>query len=190
MYIKEITIHNIRSIQSFSWFIRTSECAGWHVIIGDNGSGKSTLLRSIALALVGPTEAVALRQNWNDWLTKKSARGSIELSLSDDRDFDKFSGRGRRIENYFLPVRLTLQSKDNDVILQYSKIKNFDPMRFVWGSNSGWFSAGFGPFRRFRGGDKDYDKLFYSNPKLVNAACQITTSIIRLFGKIERLLDK
>ena len=166
MYINKITIQNIRSIQSFYWSIWTSKCAGWHVIIGDNGSGKSTLLRSIALALVGPTEAVALRQNWNDWLTKKRARGYIELSLSDDKKFDKFSGRGRRIENYFLPVRLTLQQKENDVILQYPKINNFDPMRFVWGGKSGWFSAGFGPFRRFRGGDKDYDKLFYSNPKL------------------------
>ena len=38
--------------------------------------------------------------------------------------------------------------------------------RTIWGSGSGWFSASFGPFRRFSGGDKEYDKLYYSNPKL------------------------
>ena len=30
----------------------------------------------------------------------------------------------------------------------------------------GWFGASYGPFRRFAGGDKDYEKLFYSNPRL------------------------
>ncbi len=166
MYINQIIIHNIRSIQSLSWDIRNFKCAGWHVIIGDNGSGKSSLLRSVAIALVGPTEAVALRQNWNDWLTKEQKEGSIRLDLSYDSDFDKFSGRGRLIENYLLPVLLMILQEKNDVIIQPRKVDEFDPTRCIWGGKSGWFSAGFGPFRRFRGGDKDYDKLFYSNPKL------------------------
>ncbi|MEQ9367489.1 MAG: AAA family ATPase [Coleofasciculus chthonoplastes F3-SA18-01] len=166
MYIKEIKIHNIRSIQSLSWDIRNFELAGWHVIIGDNGSGKSSLLRSVALALVGPTEAVALRQNWNDWLTQEQKEGTIRLDLSYDSDFDKFSGRGRLMVNYLLPVRLMILQQRNDVIIKPNKVDDFDPTRCIWGGKSGWFSAGFGPFRRFRGGDKDYDKLFYSNPKL------------------------
>nr|WP_170866133.1 AAA family ATPase [Pontibacter flavimaris] len=29
----------------------------------------------------------------------------------------------------------------------------------IWGNNSGWFSAGFGPFRRFTGSDLEYEKL-------------------------------
>ena len=29
-----------------------------------------------------------------------------------------------------------------------------------WANNKGWFSAGFGPFRRFTGGDAEYHKLF------------------------------
>ncbi|MEQ8462555.1 AAA family ATPase [Coleofasciculus sp. E1-EBD-02] len=165
MYINQIIIHNIRSIQSLSWDINF-KCAGWHVIIGDNGSGKSSLLRSVALALVGPTEAVALRQNWNDWLTQEQKEGTIRLDLSYDSDFDKFSGRGRLMVNYLLPVRLMILQQRNDVIIKPNKVDDFDPTRCIWGGKSGWFSAGFGPFRRFRGGDKDYDKLFYSNPKL------------------------
>jgi len=37
----------------------------------------------------------------------------------------------------------------------------------VWSNQgAGWFSAGFGPFRRFEGGESDSAKLFYSNPNL------------------------
>jgi len=38
--------------------------------------------------------------------------------------------------------------------------------RHVWSSGSGWFSAAYGPFRRFSGGNQEYSKLFYSNPRL------------------------
>ncbi len=38
--------------------------------------------------------------------------------------------------------------------------------RTIWGDALGWFSASFGPFRRFSGGDKEYDRLFDSNPNL------------------------
>ena len=38
--------------------------------------------------------------------------------------------------------------------------------RTIWGGGTGWFSASFGPFRRFTGGDKEYDRLFVSNPGL------------------------
>nr|WP_234795210.1 AAA family ATPase [Hymenobacter arizonensis] len=30
----------------------------------------------------------------------------------------------------------------------------------AWANNKGWFSAGFGPFRRFTNGDAEYHKLF------------------------------
>jgi hypothetical protein len=36
----------------------------------------------------------------------------------------------------------------------------------MWGTNAGWFSASFGPFRRFTGGDQTFDRLFFSNPRL------------------------
>ena len=40
------------------------------------------------------------------------------------------------------------------------------PERSIWGGGAGWFSASFGPFRRFTGGDMEYEKLFYTNPSL------------------------
>ncbi len=62
MYLKEINIRNVRSIKQLGIEFDEDEYAGWHVVLGDNGSGKTSLIRSIALALVGPTEAAALRQ--------------------------------------------------------------------------------------------------------------------------------
>ena len=41
-----------------------------------------------------------------------------------------------------------------------------DPRRYIWGENEGWFSASYGPFRRFTGGSQTYEKLYYSNPRL------------------------
>ena len=94
MYINGVRINSIRSIAKLNWDIPKEKMAGWHVIIGDNGSGKSTFLRSIALALVGPQEAIALRQDWNDWLRKDFADGSIFLGLFADKKLDKFIGKG------------------------------------------------------------------------------------------------
>ena len=57
MYLRIVTIENIRSLKSFHLQFAPEECPGWHVLVGDNGSGKSTLVRAIAVALAGPSEA-------------------------------------------------------------------------------------------------------------------------------------
>ncbi|MCP6134773.1 hypothetical protein NL393_36910, partial [Klebsiella pneumoniae] len=38
--------------------------------------------------------------------------------------------------------------------------------RTIWGGAPGWFAASFGPFRRFTGGDRIYDRIFLSNRRL------------------------
>ena len=163
MYIRRIRISNVRAIEELDWGLPRGAEAGWHVIIGDNGSGKSTFLRSIALALVGPSEAIALRQDWNDWLRRGKNIGFIRLDVSYDRILDKFSGSGKVVKKHLLAVPLYFFRRKGDVDLNKAKIT---ANRHVWGGKSGWFSAAYGPFRRFAGGDKDYEKIFYSNPKL------------------------
>jgi DNA repair exonuclease SbcCD ATPase subunit len=72
MHIRRISIKNIRSIDEIEWKLpEASSAPGWHVIIGDNGAGKTSFLRSIALALIGPAEPGALRQDWRSWLRNK-----------------------------------------------------------------------------------------------------------------------
>ena len=138
---------------------------GWHVVLGDNGSGKSSFIRSVALALVGPTEAVALRQSWNDWLKKDVDIGGISLEISRDYDLDTYSGRGIP-RHSLLPIRLDFIRDEWGYAELSTQPLTVDPKRHVWGGNSGWFSASYGPFRRFSGGNKDYEKMFYSNPRL------------------------
>lgn len=162
MYLRHVYIKNIRSIRDLHWWIPLKKEAGWHVVIGDNGSGKSTFLRAIALALVGPDEAAALRLDWNDWLTYGQGVGSVRLGLNYNADFDKFAGKGKLPRNS-LPAIIRLIQRDGLVKMFGSKASSD---RNIWGGKKGWFSVSYGPFRRFQGGDKDYEKIFYSHPRL------------------------
>ncbi|MBZ4421404.1 AAA family ATPase [Myxococcus sp. RHSTA-1-4] len=170
MYLKKVVLTNIRSIDALEWEppSSASSLAGWHVIIGDNGAGKSSVLRAIALALVGANEAIALRQDWNEWLRWGAQSGSIHLTLDWDDAWDRFSRGGQKPKNVDLQAGLKLDrsSTHADQVNLSSMPLNPDPGRNVWGDGYGWFCASYGPFRRFTGGDKDQEKLFYSNPKL------------------------
>lgn len=167
MYLKRIDIRNVRSIKHLRIDFGNHEYAGWHVLLGDNGSGKSSVIRSIALALAGPGEAAALRQNWSDWLRKEAADGFIHLQIDHDEKHDRVSGSGRPTSKYFVPARLKFhRSESGSVVLNEVDGLTPDPRRYIWGDNDGWFSASYGPFRRFTGGNQAFEKLFYSNPRL------------------------
>lgn len=167
MHLHAITISNVRSIAEVSWRLADdADCSGWHVVLGDNGSGKSSFLRAVALSLVGPADAVALRQSWGDWLRHRERVGNIQIDFDYSPTFDKFSDSGRPPKNNYCTANLQLERQpDGEVRLERGK-HTFDPGRSVWGSGAGWFSASYGPFRRFGGGDKDLEKLFYSHRKL------------------------
>ena len=190
MYIQKISIQNIRSISQLEWELAATECAGWHVLIGDNGSGKSTVLRAIALALVGPQNAYALRQNWDEWLRRKEYDAKIVLDLVDAPDFDIFQGKGATGKKKALKAIIKLHRTkpldgdgygegrgngySNGSGTHFSDVSlsgdsgGSKPTtdRHVWSNGSGWFSAAYGPFRRFAGGNQEYSKLFYSYPRL------------------------
>jgi len=164
MYLRRIEINNIRSLQDAIWDIGHDRNAfGWHVILGDNGSGKTTFVRSVALALVGPAEAAALRQNWGEWLRKDEKRGLTALAFEGDSRFDTYPE-----SNYpnFLTSYLSFRRKENGIVELSVPSGHSEPLPPTWGDKKVWFSASYGPFRRFSGGDKDYEKMFYSNPRL------------------------
>ncbi len=169
MYVRRITISNIRSIESFEVKFTDTEAPGWHVILGANGSGKSSVVRSLALALAGPKEAAALRQNWNNWARFGRAGGSIRLQISCSSK-DIFTGTGRRTDT--VDVELELKALESSIggprIEVVAASGQQKAARSIWGTNAGWFSASFGPFRRFTGGDQAFDRLFYSNPRLAS----------------------
>jgi predicted ATPase len=173
MYIKKAVIKDIRAINNFE--LTFPAPAGWHVIIGDNGAGKSTVVRSLALALVGPTEALGLRASWNDWLNNQAVNGEIALHL-ESSDQDRHSGRQAKLKNQWIPniiqfhtniiVSSWSQPHYRTVDLSAPKDLKPDPFKYNWGHGAGWFSVAYGPFRRFEGGNPEWTKLFYSQPKL------------------------
>lgn len=172
MYLSKVKIENIRSISSFEMVFEPQEYAGWHVLIGDNGAGKSTIIRALALAMVGPDEAKALRQNWNEWLKKDCLKGKIEIETWRDK-FDRLGVQSPPVKdglttaeihftkttsnNGHSPVEMKGNPRDNN---------KRSPFKYLWSGAQGWFSVAYGPFRRFTGGNTEREKLFYSNPKL------------------------
>ena len=169
MYVRRLTINNIRSIEAFDFRLSADEAPGWHVILGSNGAGKSSVVKSLALALAGPKEAAALRQNWTNWARYGASDHSIKLTVDCD-PCDIFTLQGRRTPS--VEVELHLQPVESDLTgrrFEVAVAKGIQTaQRSIWGINAGWFSASFGPFRRFSGGEKDFDRLFFSNPRLAS----------------------
>ena len=169
MYVRRLTITQIRSIDNFEFRVTATEAPGWHVILGPNGAGKSSVIRSLALALAGPREAVALRQNWSTWVRNGAPKASIALQV-DCGTQDVFTGTGRRAPR--VDAELCLQAVETTIGSPRFEVAatsgNKAAERTIWGTNAGWFSASFGPFRRFTGGDQQFDRLFFSNPRLAS----------------------
>jgi predicted ATPase len=170
MYLTRFALRNIRAIRELEWEVPLERAPGWHVILGDNGSGKSSVLRSIALGLVGPFEAMALRQDWTRWIRSKGP-GAIELLLVPDSRFDKHVLDKSRALPQKLRARLQLSRGSPDPMLgpfsfTVDSKKERDGLLSLWSREAGWFCASYGPFRRFTGGDEDYEKLFSSSPRL------------------------
>lgn len=175
MYIRSAEIRNIRLFSDLKWSIPAENAAGWHVILGDNGAGKSCFVCALALALIGPSEAHALRETWNDWLRREENEGHVRLDLIRDDDYDALVGPGRTTKGR-LPVAVKLnrlngsgreRSTFDEVSLTELKEKRPpNPDRHVWGGGKGWFSSAYGPLRRFSGSDPELDRIYSSDPKL------------------------
>jgi predicted ATPase len=165
MHIQRIRITNIKSLESLDWAIPEGNAAGWHVIIGDNGSGKSTFLRAISLALLGPTEAGGLRQDWNTWIKGSTERGSVRLDLRYDPLLDQFLGSDRR-RGSTIPAAVRIDRFTTSAQIRKENQLAPNPDKHIWSEAGGWFSAAYGPFRRFSGGDHDYQQLLSFRSRL------------------------
>lgn len=167
MYLRRVILENLRCISRYSMVFQPEEFAGWHVVIGDNGSGKTTLVKAIALAFAGPSEPAALREDWRNWLRIGEKTGRITATVDFDPKVDKSTGKGTPVKRYYVPMALALIRNGSKVeLVDRSENLKPKPYRYVWGEGSGWFSASYGPFRRFTGGNKEYEKLYYAFPRL------------------------
>jgi len=182
VHLKRVEIKNIRSIEHLVWEPTPDEAgdlAGWHVILGENGSGKSTFLRSVAVTLLPWAGRGALREDWQNWIRSDCQQGTSNCLVSDSRV--PISPTGEQHFPLGHPYSLALelnragedtipasgQSRDPDVAAYY---------RFA-GVLPGWFSAAYGPFRRFAGGDRELERLFEHSPTLARHLSIFSESI-------------
>lgn len=170
MHVERLTIENLRSIRSFKLDLGRTDPAGWHVILGDNGAGKSTAVRALALALMGPANSQAARQVWSRWLTTGHTSGHVAVTFT-GHDEDRWTGKGNTSKRPVVAranlTASTQEDRKNGQSVELSFSGNY-AKRTVWGDGYGWFSASFGPFRRFSGGDPRIDRLFVSHPRLAS----------------------
>lgn len=169
MHVRHAGVRNIRSIERFLWDVDqqrdVDDLAGWHVILGENGSGKSSMLRAIALALVGPNDAPALRQEWSSWLRRSSDHGHVNLRLVPHPGWDEYAIDSSPTEGSVPDVLVRFERHDRHIEFKQEQ-SHSNPKQHVWSGGPGWFSASYGPFRRFSGGDEDAERLYRSYPRL------------------------
>jgi predicted ATP-binding protein involved in virulence len=203
MYIKKIEITNIRTIKKLD--IEFPKPAGWHVLLGDNGAGKSSLIRAISAALIGPSEVLRLDPNFSTWVKNGERKATINLLLERNSSLDKRSGQGGAKGGVKDITEISCQTniEQDEGNGRSWKFKDASPKKegthpdyYNWGSGDGWFSAAFGPYRRFTGGDQSMEAFYIRNPKIgahltafkENAA--LTESVIWLKDLLLRSLAK
>ncbi|MEW6219832.1 MAG: AAA family ATPase [Thermodesulfobacteriota bacterium] len=159
MYLSKVILKNIRGFRELSFDLRRDDggYAGWTVFTGNNGSGKSSLLKAIALGLVGRDTARALQPTFRRWLHEGAdEEASIQLEIVRSVEDDALSVGGKAPGASF-PARLVLRNGAKEPSLEASvpagKTSRYvTPHRTIWSADArGWFSCGYGPFRRIFG---------------------------------------
>ena len=169
MHVQRLILRNIRSIREFDLHLRPGEFPGWHVILGDNGAGKSTVVRALALALMDEANAHATREDWSRWITDGEKSGLIDVRLRhhDEDEWTGQDGQGDRVIHAEAKIHTNSggdQPNGGHASIKFSSHRY--AKRTVWGKGVGWFSASFGPFRRFSGADTKMDQLYLTHPRL------------------------
>ena len=158
MYISKVTLKHIRGFADLHFDLEREEgkYAGWTVFTGNNGSGKSSLLKAIAVGLIGRDAARSLQPSFQGWLTDGYDEGIIQLEIVRNPDDDAVSGSGRGPSTQF-PARITLHNGSREPTLKDETPPGQQPgystpRRTIWSPDArGWFSCGYGPFRRVFG---------------------------------------
>lgn len=168
MYVDRVKLSNIRGFDQLDFQLRRPDGghAGWTVFTGDNGSGKSALLKAIAIGLVGRDTGRLLQPNFHRWIRHGGADhgGAIELVIVQCPEDDRLAGTGRSPGSAF-PAKLVLGNGGRDTHLRDAipdgKNDSYQtPLRTIWAPDSeGWFSCGYGPFRRVFGDSSEAARL-------------------------------
>lgn len=166
MYIKQITLKNIKSFKdvTFDFTRPDGSFAGWTVFVGGNGSGKTTVLRAIALAL---TESGFLSRI-NGWISTGESRATALATICWDSGTDHFRALNDvsadfPTGDFEAGVKWVDDGIEGDLFesgTTFGRLETssfpYAPKQGPWrGGNQGWFLAGYGPMRRLSGSSDD-----------------------------------
>lgn len=171
MYIDKVTLRDIKGFRELEFNLARNDgsYAGWTVFTGDNGAGKSTLLKAMAIALTGKDVARSLQPSFHRWVREGASQGVIELTLVPEKDVDEYLSKGGTSYSKFqAKIQLTTAEKgdtlvDDDASATSKSKKATSAQRGPWsGQAKGWFSCGYGPFRRVFGASQEATRLMVS----------------------------
>lgn len=169
MYIDKITLKNVRGFESLEFDLSRGDgkYAGWTVFTGDNGAGKSTLLKAIAVALIGRDVARSLQPSFHRWIREGAGEqeAKIELMILPEKGVDEFSEKGNTAYKRF-PASVILKHSGKESAVELPTVagsKTTLVQRGLWSPVArGWFSCGYGPFRRVFGASQEATRLMVS----------------------------
>ncbi|XVV11075.1 AAA family ATPase [Actinoplanes sp. CA-131856] len=135
---------------------------GFTVIAGRNGSGKTTLLRAAAAALAGPEVANSLTEGDRDWVSHGQPTASVRAEIR--RDLTEVTlGRARPADAFVAQLKWEQTEGARarpQADLPEEGIDGTMAMRSIWSPKpTGWFAAGYGPFRRLAGTSGEVARL-------------------------------
>lgn len=172
MYIHKVSLRNIRGFETLDFELARPDgkYAGWTVFTGDNGSGKSTLLKAIAIGLLEKGTARSLQTSFHRWIRDGSApdESSIQLDVVRKAEDDGLAESGQKPSSEPFPAKIVLKNGGKETSVQSAipsgKQKTYQtPDRTIWSLDApGWFSCGYGPFRRVFGASPEATRQMVS----------------------------
>lgn len=152
MHLTRVEIENLRSLRRATWIAPAEQPAGWHVVLGENASGKTTFLRAIARALLGYPGAQP-ELDPSGWCRDGAKKGSVRVDFQGEVPFDK-DAAGDAKEGF---AELTAHAEDKAPFSVQSSTHSV-VLAYPPNVSDGWLSLGYGPYRRFTGGESRLEK--------------------------------
>lgn len=164
MYIRRVVLSKIKGFDraSINFEGSSEELNGWSVITGDNGAGKTAFLRAISLAILGPEQVMSFVPDLRGWISDDAHSGTISVEILPDHDIDKTKQGGFPVSGTFwAEVEIHRDGPLTSIIpTDIYRKKRKSALNGPWQSMTpGWFSVGYGPFRRLYGSSPDAQRL-------------------------------
>ncbi len=204
MYLQKFTIRGIKCFDRVELEFPGigEDHSGWIVLLGGNGMGKSTLLQAMAITLVGPLAGQRLLLNPDGWVRQGQEHGELSASIVKGMmDLAYWKPRKKHYETRFAVTgrqKVDLEATTYD---QPQLVPLFDDKKALMSGpyaagNPGWFSCGYGPFRRLLGGASEESGWMFASGKearyvtLFREAAALTHCTEWLSALYSRSIDK